>query len=265
MKLHYVLLLIISCFSSALLGSEDVSLYSAAVPVLSQSVDERTNAAKEGLKQVLMKLTGSSAVVENNAAIRQEVQRAAYYLQDFHYQLASISASRHTLNLVFSQQDINDLLAKENIPIWQGKRPTVLLWLLYQDGESTQVVSYDMAETVLPELPVYADQRGLPILLPFMDTQELSYLTDFDGKEIPVSAFEQLSKRYTHDALLIGQLVQKDKQWLGKWTLLNHQVVLKWEQRANDANVLLSAMLNEVAEYFFKLTKPKQPTNGVVS
>lgn len=268
MKQMFVLILITWCFSAAVLGMEDISLYSASVPVLSQSIDERTEAAKEGLKQVITKLTGTSSVIESNPDIKQELQRAAYYLQSFNYQLASISASQHTLNLYFNPHDIDYLLAKESIPIWHGKRPTLLLWLTYQDAGSDQIISDDTVDELLPQLSAYAAQRGLPLVLPLMDTQELSYISERNPKEIPLASFEALSKRYVYDALLVGYLVQADKRWQGRWTLVNKNTVLEWEETGSDANLLVANMLNEVGEYFFKESKSRKPKSlppGVTS
>ena len=263
MKRFFVLILIIMggvCLAAEL---EEKSLYSASVPVLSQSIDERTEAAKEGLKQVVIKLTGTSSVIDNNPDMAQEIQRAAYYLQAFHYELASLSASRHTLHLHFNAAEINTLLARERIPIWHGKRPVILLWLTYQGSHDEDIISEDSVDELLPQLRTLADERGLPLVLPLMDTQELSYLSEFPAKEVPLASYQTLAKRYDYDAILVGYLNKSGKEWEGKWILLNNNTVLEWEQNNQDVDVLIASMLNDVSQYFFKKSKTQQLVNGV--
>lgn len=233
-------------------ASEDISLYSASIPVLSQSFDERTEAAKEGFRQVLIKLTGNSSIIEKNLVLQKELQRAAYYLQEYNYQLASISASQHTLNLHFNEKDIDYLLMKEQIPVWRGKRPVILLWLFFKDKGPSQVISDDSSLPVLPEITNAAREHGLPLVLPLMDTQELSSLSEINLSNFSLATFESLSTRYAYDVILIGQIIRIEKNWQSKWILINQKNVIEWQQTSKDENTLIATLFNEIGSYFFK-------------
>lgn len=262
MRRFFVLILIMTGTTCVAMNSDEQLLYSASVPVLSQSIDERTEAAKEGLKQVFIKLTGTSSIFDSNPGIAQEVQRAAYYLQGFDYELASLSASQHTLHLHFNAAEINTLLAKEHISIWQGKRPVVLVWLTYQGPHDDEIISEDSVDELLPQLRTLADERGLPLVLPLMDTQELSYLSEYARKEVPLAFYQVLAKRYNYDAMLVGYLGKTGKEWRGKWVLLNNNTVLEWEQNSQEVDILIASMLNDVSQYFFKRAKTQQLVTG---
>src|SRR3990167_6443011 len=90
------------------------SLYQVEIPVATQSVDERSQAVKQGFIEVLVKLSGDHTI-EKNPVIKENLRRAEYFVQEFSYALPSTSSSQYLLQVNYNKNDINQLLKKADI------------------------------------------------------------------------------------------------------------------------------------------------------
>src|SRR5690349_11334235 len=110
--------------TTAAYASKISSLYQATLPVATQSAEERTDAIQKGLRQVLIKVTGTKQVL-NNIRIKNSLAKAERFVQEFGYTQMSQQPG-YRLDLQFDSENINQLLQNASAPIWDAHRPLVL-------------------------------------------------------------------------------------------------------------------------------------------
>ena len=93
-KLLWVIVLFICFPFTSALAVKVSSLYQAEIAVASQADDARVQAVKDGLLQVLIKMSGDPAI-NANPDIKQSLQRADYYVQEFSYSAPTTASSQY--------------------------------------------------------------------------------------------------------------------------------------------------------------------------
>ncbi len=142
-------------------------LYTARVPVTDQSGAERKRAIGEGLRQVLVKVSGQRSVLEL-PAVQAELSRADALLSIFRYETEpgrdDARPSELQLRLEFDPAGVRNLMTRAAAPVWGADRPPVHLWVARAaEGRSTLfVLGTPQADTLLAA----AGLRGLPVVLP---------------------------------------------------------------------------------------------------
>jgi hypothetical protein len=204
-----------------------LDLYSVTVVPDATAADRRTAALQAAMTRLLIRVTGSRNVPLDPAAQTLIAAPDAY--------LTSYGVDRQGRAVTeFSRSQVERALAMLGVPVWGPERPLTLLWVAVDDGmgghallganEATEpgatltpTVSAMLAE-MRTEIAAVADERGLPIALPFLDPQDTSAVTFTDvwlGFEQPLLA---ASMRYRADAVLIGRVrpgvLGNDVDWL---------------------------------------------------
>lgn len=250
------LLLLLALTTGRLNGAEVENLYTATVTVNSRdSEQERRQAFTAGMRQILLKLTGRQDVL-NNAVIRQALNNAQPYVETWAYNSSSAlnpgTPERITLQVAYYQSEIQRLLNDSSVPIWPVSRPVTIVWLVMQDelgGPSLAGTAGASAEAIYGLLRQSAELRGVPLLLPLMDFNDLSAISADQLWSFDHEVLRSASARYNTDSILALRVVR----------LLNGEVIARAEhlfrERSREIEVIegeldpfLTATIGMVAE-----------------
>ena len=223
-------------------------LYDVQVPVEDQSALARLDAAGRALAQLLTRLTGLSSVPRT-----EEVQRAIaapdLYYNQFRFEPAD-DGEGLVLRLQFVPQAVLKLVRDAGLPIWRSNRPSVLAWLVVDDGAgSREVLGAGSDHPLVAALRDRARERGLPLKLPLMD------LADQLAVE-PAAVWGRLSQvllpasqRYGSDIVLVGRLQQRPPEgWVVSWEFWVDGDVRSMDQEASEPGPLGRAGADLVAD-----------------
>jgi len=209
----------------AVLAVEVEDLYQGTVMVESRNNErERLTAFSDVFRQVLIKVTGSTEVL-TLPQVRQALNNADDYVDTWSYRSISDPvqalpapantvrsgdpAQRVELSVTFFEPEVLSLLEAANIPLWPGNRPYTLVWMVAQDElGARQLVgasSNGFAE-IISVLESEARDRGLPLLLPILDFEDMRAVSANDVWDMDTEKLLQASQRYQSESVLVIRL-----------------------------------------------------------
>ncbi|MDX2422648.1 MAG: DUF2066 domain-containing protein [Amphritea sp.] len=202
-------------------------LYSAVMLVPEQLSEPSNEQLMQGLKTVLVKVSGRSNVV-NKPSVASALQQPSAWLNQFSYQATQTPISAgdgrevlgQRLLLEFDPVLIEQLLQQAGLKAVGHARPVLLVWLAQQRGNTAR--DYVAPESqIYTELAEQAQVRGIPMDVPLLDLNDQTALDVSDLWGFFREPIEQASQRYQPDAILIGRLIQSSGGgWQTEWLLL---------------------------------------------
>jgi len=232
--------------SNTLPAIEVEGLYEAEVPVTSQGRQERNDAIRTAMTEVIIKVSGNSQVTLS-PGIPEILKRSRQYLQQYRYRsvdlppdpVTGIAGTEQLLWVRFDQVALDKSLRDIEVPIWGHSRPVTLVWMATEyQGERQLLGSSDFA-TLTESFLQQAKRRGIPIALPLFDLEDQQRVSVTDvlgGFKEPVM---NASVRYPADAILFGRMREKTlDRWEGRWTLLTAGKEYGWSQSGDLQAVL---------------------------
>jgi len=252
-------------------------LYRADVKVADKGAEARQAGFREALERVLVKVSGSSAVLENES-LQPVFERPSRHVQQYRYEeletepeaedRATRSAAdgddangaasngaeaeplpRFRLRVAFARQRIDALLNERDIPVWDVHRPQVLVWLAFDDGRRRTLVAADDESGIGEALREVAARRGLPLLLPLLDMEDQRRVEYLDIQGGFLDRVRQASARYNAGLVLVGHVRPgSGGEWRGDWTLLEGDQRSGWLSRADRAAGVVAAGIGGLAE-----------------
>src|SRR5690606_7698392 len=101
-------------------------------------------------------------------------------------------------------------------------RPSILLWLTVQNADgSREMIGSDSEHPVVDIIRDFAEQRGVPILIPMMDLEDRRGLPLDAAWSLQVPALRQLSARHGAHSMLGGTvLLSPAGQLVRMWQFL---------------------------------------------
>lgn len=146
-----------------------------------------------------------------------------------------------TLIVTFDGEAVDSLLKSSNQTVWGAERPLTLVWLAVDWGEGEREIlgvddplreeddarSIDRNRLLRERLMALGERRGLPLLLPLLDSEDLEKVTYADIRggfdEIVLDA----SARYDVDSVLIG-VVDVEALEPNRWRYYFGRDVFDW-------------------------------------
>ena len=210
------------------------NLYAASVALPAESPDPSNDTFNDALGKVLVKVTG-----------RRDASAPDYLMRLFPDPEQVVQLHRRedqeTIWIQFRRNAIKRVLDGEGQPVWGTDRPEVLIWLALDAGRGRRSIL--SAESATDGLPIWLDEsltvdiqqtdkarvvimeaaegRGVPVLLPLMDAEDLSRLSfaelwgNFSDTVMAASA------RYGVEVVLIGRARNASAPGRQvRWTLL---------------------------------------------
>ena len=188
----------------------------------------------EALSWVLVKVTGLTDA-ESSAARARLFPDASGLVQRYSLQ------PDDQVRVEFDPAAIRKVLDGAGMPVWGNDRPLVAVWLAVDSGggqryilsggsgsgRDTQADAEDELRLAVLDI---ADSRGLPIVLPLVDAQDLSRASFSDIWGDFHDPVVQASQRYGAEAVLIGRSrsMSPDAQGV-RWTLIAGGEQAAWQ------------------------------------
>lgn len=246
------------CLMPALVHAEAVlNLYQQSELVVSQSLNERRQAAAEGLAVVLVRVSGQPQVL-TAPEVKAALAAPDRYVEAFRYESGSETLERDgaqvpATSLVFnySRGAVESLLRQAGLPLWPANRPAVLVWLVTDDLQAgRQLVSLQGNSELSLAVRKEAAARGLPLVAPLLDLEDQVALNADDLWNLDQSVIEEASARYGAGAILVGRYSQVSSgRWLASWTLLHKQDRRVFDAEGETDAEVVNAALNYTSDY----------------
>jgi hypothetical protein len=203
-------------------------LYAVSVPVAGASSEATRAATAEALERVLVKVTGRESTREDTSLLGRLGDPGAM-VQRFRLDGAG------SLWVQFDAAAVRRALTAAGLPVWGEDRPATLVWLAYDTGggEREVLASGEMngpaGASLKRDLLAAATARGVPLVLPLRDSEDLAAVTFSDLWGDFTEPVIRASARYQPDAVLIGRarLFPASASDV-RWTLMLHEQRLDW-------------------------------------
>lgn len=258
-----------AAFSPVAYSVEVSELYTAQVPLDPLKPEGRDDAYRAALNVVLARITGSIDAAESPLLAELFPNAARYVLQ---YR----PGEENTLWVSLDGAAIESALRRAGQTVWGTDRPLTVVWLAVDWGQGEREIvgaddadrgpgaqrSIDRNRLLRERLQDSAQQRGLPITFPLLDTADLEAISfsdiwgGFDERVL------QASSRYGANAVLIGRIRPAAPQPY-RWTFhLGSEVREYSDEPAQLVNQLADLM---VAEFAFAGNVPIETVTLTVS
>ena len=221
-------------FALVLLGATGVAwaevikdMYSAEVPVADQSPAELARASRLALSEVVVKVSGSEAVLRN-PVIASALASARNQVQRYSYGGDPAAPQQLAVRLLFDSAYITGLVIEAGAPIWTASRPAVLVWLVVEDAAGRIFVNPDTAPALVATLREEFSRRGVPLQLPLFDLVDSAALSPDQAWNLDDPALAQASARYSLQHVLSGRLsLLANGSAQGEWSFRNGEDVIR--------------------------------------
>lgn len=254
---------ILSTLLSTLMSSAfaaQINLYQAMFPVNTQSESERSAAIKQGMEQVLTKLTGNAAIA-NQSKVKPNIANAANFVQEYTYLPDADKKDHFQLQIRYNKADIDGLLNSANITYWGGQRPLVIVWLTSTDERGvTNVISDDSLSKLQNQIKTQARVVGIPLVFPMMDMTDVSLIAVQDVKTVNMSLLKEAGKRYEPDAYLVASIETKDAAFTSEWHFMLNDKRWDWSVNEKSMDKLLDSALDHLTQLLVKQYADKTQT-----
>ena len=201
-------------------GAETVrGLYGAQVVAADRSAEALASASREALAQVLVKVSGSPAVLEY-PDIAAALTRARGYVRQYSY--LAREPEGVGVRFEFDPASITSLVTDAGAPLWTANRPVVLVWLVVDDPDGPRFVARDSEPQVTAALLEAFARRGVPVQLPLLDLADATAVRADEVWRGSLPAVELASRRYDRQDILVGRLsFDAEAQAAGDWRYLS--------------------------------------------
>ena len=236
-------------------AEQPVDLYRVEVLVASQSAGERERAAREALRELVVRVSGDRSALEQ-PTIEEAASRAQDFVYEFNYAPSPETLTRDgrelpasRLILKFSPVEIERLLRRAELAFWPARRPSVLVWLVARNREEGLHRVTD--SELRAQLRRHAQARGLPLILPLDDLEDRLALTPRQVWAWDEESVRKASERYAPDAILIGRYSPTSEGGLrSDWQLYHSLGNPSFDLRSQDLEQLMTGAIDRVADHF---------------
>lgn len=239
----------------ALAQSSKLDLYRSVVPVRSQDASERQFAAQKGLQEVLVRMSGSRDVLDNEV-VQEAIGHAQRYLEQFQYARLSDTELRQkgfeeNLSLVFSPKVVKEILRDAKEPFWPETRPKTLVWLVENHiDEGKRFITPDSGHPLITSLNSNAELRGAPLIYPLMDLDDQIALSPEQVWALDELAIADASARYQPDVVLLARFSETSQGiMLATWQLIHGGESRVYDSRSDDIANLGMDVIEPLSEW----------------
>ncbi|MFT2112487.1 DUF2066 domain-containing protein [Marinomonas sp. 2405UD68-3] len=261
MKSRILILILLFFWVPVGLADTVTGLYRSEI-ILPSSLNERQllgAAFKQAAKNVLIKVSGRPDLIESRVKDSSLQDSANWVAQ--HSVLASDELIRFNEELVetkkvvvtFYEQSINLFLIDRNIAIWGGNRPSILLWLIEENGLHRSLSGVNKPSPLLAAIANQSTVSGLPIYAPILDEVDKNALSPSELWGFFEGEINNASERYQTDLISAVRVSRQQGQFivdLRVYFPLDEVVPLRFttnneSEIAITVNHLLSQLLSE--------------------
>lgn len=220
------------------LGARADSLDTVALAVEGRGAIERQQALQQGLKDMLVRLSGNQQVLTQPVTERALAQ-IDRWVSRYDYAGDQLVARYDTRGLM-------DFMESEGAPVWGFPRPKILIWLVEQGAGRGDMVAGDhgLREHLLDE----ARRRGLSLVIPEWDSKDRNAITvadirgRFDGRLLSAS------RRYSHQ-LVVAAVLYEGSPATVSWRVRQGGATLdQGREQSESTRQAVTTLVNAVAD-----------------
>lgn len=195
-------------------------LYQARVPVENTGTDSREKGFASALRQVLVRVTGSDAVLEQEEGERL-LADAQSLVEEYSYR----KEDELILEVRFDASTLPRRLAEMGQPVWGVNRPGILAWVVVDERSGRLLLRRDEGDAQQArsrwgrDLLKAAENRGLPLMLPRYDQDEQSRLSLSEIWGQFMGPVEKVSAPYQADRLAVVRIAARGGSLEASWKL----------------------------------------------
>ncbi|MCW5588378.1 MAG: DUF2066 domain-containing protein [Legionellales bacterium] len=242
------------------------SFYQVDIPIANMSAQTRQQAFVQALQAVLVKISGQSSII-NNATLKQQWSKADTYVDQFNFfdkkmtQSDGMPEQQLYLNVHFDPSSIDHLLTQAKQPIWGHNRPTTLVWIVQQTATGKTLIN-DTANPVSQLIDQAAKTRGITLLFPLLDLQDMNNINDQTVWEFNQESIKRASARYAVPAILVGKMQVDDQgNWRAQWQNYIGNDQTHWETQGKNLTAVLNPAINTLADTLASHFKTNEKTD----
>lgn len=234
------------------------TLYEVSLPCESQADNERQQLFKQGMQEVLNRVSVEPEV-NRYPAVSAALEHAVDYVQQYGYDGSMI-------RIRYNPDAIRPLIQQTGQTAWGQNRPSVIAWLAIEELQQRRLIGQETDPTLQAKLVEMAKQRGIPLVLPQMDLEDISAVSTGDVWGQFPSVLEQASKRYGTQAILVGRLQHlTDGRWQASWQWISESSTFNWENNHQNLEGLLSDGFDRMTTQFKDHYATKAPALQISS
>lgn len=229
-------------------------LYTVELPVADQTTSMRLTIFNEAFKQVIVKVSGSKEMLENEG-FKRPLNNSSRYVHQFRYivrkdeQADAFDAGQLFLRVVFNQDLVEKLMRENDISVWGRERPSTLFLISFDVNKNATLVSSDTTPELVEEIDTQARRQGLPVLFPLLDLEDRMILGIKDIINVNENNIDTLAARYAPDAILTGQVVGRvGKGWKGVWQVRFSDRVFNWNYQGSSRQDVFHQAIAQLAK-----------------
>lgn len=214
-------------------------LYEVTLPCLSQAQSEREVLFKQGLQQVFEKI---SLEPESNRYpdVAKALDNALDYVEQYAYE-------GNMIRIRYSSASILPLMQKTGQKTWGQHRPNVMVWLAIEEGGNRRLIGQETDPTLFAKLQQMANERGVPLVLPLMDIEDINAVSAGDVWGQFPTVLQKASDRYGAKMTLVGRLqLLSTGSWKASWQWLTDNDPIQWETSAPSLETALNAAFDRM-------------------
>jgi len=237
------------CITSAY-AVEVKTLYRGNVPVASRSQVDLNKAISAALRQVLIKISGNSGVV-TVPSVQEGMTKPSSFVQSYGYsaQLDAKGQQKLMLHVNFNAAAVKQVLREARQALWGRNRPLTAVWIVVAHDNNQTLLASNPDDPIVKELQQNADRRGLPIIIPMMDLEDVDTVSLDDISNLIPDNVLRATNRYGAANILIGTLSQSAVgEWQGNWLFeLNGEQML-WQTNGQSAEQVVTEITDNMAD-----------------
>lgn len=224
-----------------LVAGMSISAYAAVVDTLyevtlscgSQTDLERQQLFKQGMEEVLGRLSVEPEL-RRYPDVANALDRAVDFVERYTYE-------DDKLRIQYNSAMIRPLIHRTGQAMLGEHRPRVVLWLAIEESQQRRLIGQETDPVLQGKLVEMATRRGIPLVLPQMDLEDINAVSTSDiWGEFP-SVLQQASQRYGAQAVLVGRLRAQGNEWEASWQWLSGGTPLIWENSGDSVESVLNA------------------------
>ena len=222
LRIGFILALLATAAVASAASVED--LYSVIVKADEEAEDPRLAATQAAMAGLLVRLTGERGVA-SDPLVLPLIESAERFVEQWGY------ATAEDVVVTFDGEAVEAQMRRLNLPLWGTERPLTLAWVVFDSGRGQRSIVGVAAEEEDAEGPdpvaflrdmieETAAERGVPLLLPLLDAEDLAALSVADVWGGFNDQIERASQRYGADAILVGRLRASGNAIAARWSLI---------------------------------------------
>ncbi len=270
-KLFHFIVLLCWAFIAPSNAAIVEDLYTIKLPVVDQTTRVRLDSFKQAFVDVLVKVSGSKALL-NDPLFESSFSKSTHYVKQFHYEQKqrtqnAVKESTIILSVEFDEKLVVALLRSKGYPIWGRVRPSVLIVMSKKQNRKYKLVSEDTFPDLIQYIDDLSHKHGLPTQFPLFDLEDRAILNHKESALDNLTAIINLGNRYQSDVVLVGELIGvSGKGWKSIWQSQFSGRLFQWEDKAKTKKEVMSkamAHLSKILAQEYALGSIKDSANIV--